>query len=60
MLQRIHIFETERINNPLHMIVLQTKDQYISPECEVLDVRLEGVIAASLGPYSGFGDEETM
>ena len=41
-------------------MIVQTKDQYISPESEELDVRLEGVIAASLGPYSGFGDEETM
>ena len=60
MLQRIYIFETERINNPQHMIVLQTKDQYISPRSEVLEMTPEGVIAASLGPYSGFGDEETM
>ena len=42
------------------MMLTQTKDQYVSPQSEELDVRLEGVIAASLGPYSGFGDEETM
>ena len=29
------------------MMITQTKDQYISPECEVVDTELEGVIAAS-------------
>ena len=56
-LRRIHKFETERINNPQHMIVLQTKDRYISPECEVLDVQPEGVIALSPGKYPQWGEE---
>ena len=42
------------------MMITQTKEQYVSPMCEELDINLEGVIAASPGPYSGFGDEETM
>ena len=32
------------------MMITQTKEQYISPECEMLNVRLEGVLAASLDP----------
>ena len=31
-------------------MVPKHKEQYISPECEVLEVRPEGVIAASLDP----------
>ena len=31
----------------MSMMNTQTKDRYISPECEVLDVQPEGVIAAS-------------
>ena len=38
----------------------QAKLQYTPPMSEELDINLEGVIAASPGPYSGFGDEETM
>ena len=41
-------------------MMTQTKEQYISPECEVLDTQLEAVIAASPGEYSGFGEEETL
>ena len=41
-------------------MLTQTKEQYISPRSEELEINLEGVIAASPGPYSGFGDEETM
>ncbi len=33
---------------------IQTKQQYASPTCEELDVRTEGVIAAS----GGLGDDE--
>ena len=29
------------------MMITQPKDQYISPECEVLEIKPEGVIAAS-------------
>ena len=29
------------------MIVLQTKDRYISPECEVLEIKSEGIMAIS-------------
>ena len=31
------------------MILLQGKDQYISPECEVLEIKSEGVMAMSPG-----------
>ena len=31
-------------------MITQTKEQYTSPRSEELDVRLEGVIAASLDP----------
>jgi len=38
------------LNNQIHklMMITQTKDQYISPECEVLSVKSEGVICASV------------
>ena len=29
------------------MMITQTKDQYLSPECEVLEIKPEGIIAAS-------------
>ena len=32
-----------------------TKEQYISPECEVLGIKLEGVIAASAPDYEDGG-----
>ena len=38
----------------------QAKLQYTSPMCEELDINLEGVIAASPGPYPGMGGEETI
>ena len=28
-------------------MITQTKDQYLSPECEVLEIKPEGIIAAS-------------
>lgn len=42
-------------------MLMETKnrEQYISPECEVEETELEGVIAASAG-YTGFGKEEGM
>ena len=40
------------------MMLTQTKASYISPECEVLEMQTEGMIAASPGDYSGFGKEE--
>ena len=42
------------------MMITQTKEQYGSPMCEELDINLEGVIAASPGPYPGMGEEETI
>lgn len=39
-------------------MIVQRKEQYVSPECEVLEMTPEGVIAASPGDYSGFGKEE--
>ena len=36
------------VENQIHThMISQTKDRYVSPECEVLDVQPEGVIAAS-------------
>ena len=32
------------------------KDMYLSPECEVLELKLEGVIAASI-PEVPYGDD---
>ena len=39
---------------------MQEKEKYVSPECEILEMRLEGVIAASVDPKfnSPFDDEE--
>ena len=36
-------------------MIVQTKEQYASPRCEALDVRLEGVIAASDFDYEDGG-----
>ena len=47
----------DQISN--YMITL-IKEQYTSPKCEELDARLEGVIAASPGPFSGFEEEEDL
>ena len=41
----------------MSMMITQTKDRYISPECEVLDVQPEGVIALSPGKYPQWGEE---
>lgn len=41
-------------------MITQTKEPYTSPICEEQDVRFEGVLAATPGPYSGFGEEETL
>ena len=41
-------------NNMFMDNTIQTKQQYASPTCEELDVRTEGVIAAS----GGLGDDE--
>ena len=38
------------------MIKTQTKDRYISPECEVLEIKPEGVIATSPGEWGDGGD----
>ena len=38
------------------MKITQNKEQYISPECEVEETELEGVIAASM-PDIGKGGE---
>lgn len=52
-LRRFH-FESVRfavrINNQIHMLMMitQTKEQYISPECEVLTLQEEGVICSSV------------
>jgi hypothetical protein len=48
------------IQQDTHMEITRTKEQYTSPRCEELDVRTEGVLAATPGPYSGFGEEETL
>ena len=38
---------------------MQAKQNYVSPESEVIEIQLEGVIAASGKPkyYKPFGDE---
>ena len=41
----------------MSMMNTQTKDRYISPECEVLDVQPEGMIALSPGKYPQSGEE---
>ena len=38
-------------------MISQTKDRYVSPECEVLDVQPEGMIALSPGKYPQWGEE---
>ena len=38
----------------------QAKLQYTPPMSEELDINLEGVVAASPGPYPGMGGEETI
>ena len=46
------------IENQIHTHMnTQTKDRYVSPECEVLDVQPEGVIALSPGKYPQWGEE---
>ena len=62
-LRRFH-FESVRfavrINNQIHMLMMitQTKEQYIAPECEVLTLQEEGVICSSV-PDIGKGGEYT-
>lgn len=41
-------------------MITQTKEQYTPPVSEELEIKLEGVIAASPGPYPGMGGEETI
>ena len=41
-------------------MVTQTKEQYVSPRSEELEVNLESVIATSPGGYPGMGGEETI
>ena len=36
-------------------MITQPKEQYISPECEVLEIKPEGVIAASAPEYEDGG-----
>ena len=36
-------------------MITQTKEQYISPECEILQLKPEGVIAASAPEYEDGG-----
>ena len=46
------------VENQIHThMISQTKDRYISPECEVLDVQPEGMIALSPGKYPQWGEE---
>ena len=39
-------------------MITQTKEQYISPECEALDVRFEGMIALSGGSYPSWEEKD--
>ena len=36
-------------------MAIQTKDQYISPKCEVLEMNTEGVIATSVPGWDNGG-----
>ena len=36
----------------------QSKEQYVSPKCEVLEARLEGVMSVSGGPYPEWEEED--
>ena len=35
----------------------QSKEQYVSPKCEVLEARLEGVMSVSPGPYQEWEEQ---
>lgn len=37
-------------------MIVQTKDRYISPECEVLEMKPEGVIATSAPGWEDGGE----
>ncbi len=39
-------------------MITQTKEQYVSPECEVLEINPEGVMALSGGPYPTWEEED--
>jgi hypothetical protein len=41
-------------------MLMKEKELYYSPETEVMELRLEGVIAASAAPFYGFGEEENL
>jgi len=36
----------------------QSKEQYVSPKCEELEARLEGVMAVSPGPYQEWEEQD--
>ena len=40
------------------MKIVQSKEQYVSPKCEELEARLEGVIALSPGDYPEWEEED--
>ena len=39
---------------------MKEKELYYSPATVVMELRLEGVIAASAAPFSGFGEEQNL
>jgi hypothetical protein len=39
-------------------MIEQTKEQYVSPMCEELDIQLEGVIALSGGKYPTWPEQD--
>ena len=39
------------------LMIVQTNEQYARPQCEVLDVQPEGVIALSPGKYPTWEEE---
>lgn len=36
----------------------QSKEQYVSPKCEVLEARFEGVMSVSPGPYQEWKEQD--
>ena len=42
-------------------MITQTKEQYVSPETEIISVSTESaILQMSGGPYPGLGGEETL
>ncbi len=42
------------------MKIVQSKEQYVSPKCEVLEAWLEGVMSVSPGDYPEWKEEDII